>query len=383
MHKRIKNIVSGGDDEGDFVVGNGALSYYSSSEGNLINLVVSGNTTESYGSVGEYYPAIKCYKLNVRIHGRNFMGGDELYVQSKDNLGSKLNELYDDECDEFMYSFNSPDINNYLTKPGCPSFKENTVYTIRFRYYGTPNASTGIAVQYTDGSREDIISGDRKTCNIAFTTVENKTVKCLAPSLNFEDTGTIYLATFGIFEGKTSYDDFEEYRGSVYDLNIKGALGGIKDGNRSAFDTFDWSKKACVHKTHVMTVKKTTVNLKDGKNRPVVIEVPLEKACAYPNPLINFFGYEFRESYDDILDDIYLYTVGDENTVYVTANLTINESNYNTLFSTPQKMVYKTAKWDYLSESSCIDIPKVPAGYVGIEVYRGISAGPIKAFYKK
>ena len=383
MHKRIKNLVSGGDGEGDFVVGTGAVSYFSSSEGSLENLIISGNTSQNYGSMGQYIPARKLYYITVRIHGRNFMSGDEFYSQTANNLGSVFSGDYDDEMDLFFYSFRSPNMSHCLTTPGCPAFKENTVYTIRFTYFGEPNTTTGIAVQYTDGSREDIIAGDDYESNIAFTTVENKSVKCLVPSLDFDGDGIIALTTFGIFEGKTSFDDFEEYRGELYTVRVKRALGGLSNNFGSAYDTFDWKAKQCVHKTHLMTVKEADVSLKDASKKPVIIEVPLEKSCACPNPIINFFGYEFRENYNDISEDIYLYTVGDDKTVYVSGNMTHTASNYNDLFSVPQKMIYKTAGWEYTNESSCIDIPKIPAGYVGIEVYSGIGAGPIKAFYKK
>lgn len=381
MHKRIKNFVSGGDDEGVFVSGKGVVSYYSGSEDSLKNLIIYGNT-DMYGrSLGVLDEDTNLYNVTVRIHGRSFMGAEEFFAQMRENLGTSFDGEYNEDL--FTYSFNSYSPVKSLTKPGCPAFKEDTVYTIRFRYHGTPNSTTGIAVKYTDGSREDIISGDTEDCEIAFTTVKYKSVECLAPSYAFTERGAIYTSTFGIFEGETDYDDFEKYTGTTYTLKFERALYGITGTSNAEYDTFDWKMGQCVHKIHYMSVTESDCSLHDGVERPIVVKVSLDEKCQYPNPISFLRGFEYRENYSDILGNVYFYTFADENAIYVTANLGIGPSSFASLFSPPQRLFFKAAERKYSREQTCIDIPKLHSGYIGIEVFGGIEAGCIKAFYKK
>ena len=231
MHKRIAQVLAGATDEYEYVDGTSAVSYTASEENSLYNIRIYGNAEMIKGAVGALSSTNKNYELYVRIHGENFLGGNELVNCAVQNLNEKFE--YDLYGNQLTYTFHSITSEDYITVPNQPAFKENTVYTVRFRYTGIPNSSTGIKIRYTDGYEEDILSSDEEDSAIAFTTVMGKTVSCIAPSDALPDWGMIYLNTFGIFEGKTGYNYFEEYNAQTYTLKIEQPLAGIRKGIKS------------------------------------------------------------------------------------------------------------------------------------------------------
>lgn len=94
--------------------------------------------------------------------------------------------------------------------------------------------------------------------------------------------------------------------------------------------------------------------------------------------LIN--DYERVDSYEELIGKEYAYTIVG-NSIYFTER-DWTWSYWDTVMYN-RNIVYARDKTECIKENMCIDIPNIPSGYVGIEVYSGGQPGKLIAIYKK
>ena len=113
-------------------------------------------------------------------------------------------------------------------------FKQNTAYTFRMRCQNNQaNANTNLRVYYTDGTYLDFRDNSQSTANvdrnIVITTNANKTIQELR-GVNQAGNTTVYLDSFGVFEGTRTFDDFEPYTAETHTHQYQQEIyGGVDD----------------------------------------------------------------------------------------------------------------------------------------------------------
>ena len=380
MHRKLVTLIMGSERTVSMTAGASAVSYVSRSEGSLENLIISGNANINEGGFGIYDSVSHRYGIKVRIHGKSFMGGDEFHsLLASSHAGYVTISV--DENRRMSYSYNSLSSPVAIILPDMPSFKSDTRYTFRFHYLGTPESSTGLRVKYTDGSSEDILSGAAEECDIAFTSVEGKTVETLESSAELSDVARIDLDSFGIFEGEVDYNDFEPYHGEVYTVSTENPLAGIELSGKSAYDTFDWKSRCTTHRVTALEVENGRLYLENRSTRPIILRVALTNKIAVENPLVIFHDYDYKPTYDEIKGKAETYTVLNESGLALSTTTSTTISNYKRFFTTPRWLIYKRLENSSVYEGVNEKIPTIPAGYVGIEVWGNMMPSGVKAYY--
>ena len=378
MHSRILHRLTGAESTTDCVHGECALSYYSKHEGSLDDLIICGSASAYAGPFGRLNSQTGYYEFNVRIHGRNIMGGEEFAELIKTHYSSEISYSQTGSLFEFGYSY----VDEYrdIINGSIRYFRPNTVYTFRFHFIGGKQSSTGIRVAYSDGSYEDILAGDTNECDIAFHSAKGKTVSYVRLSNVWVSSHIIDLSTFGIFEGELDYDTFEAYSGNVYTLCSSSCYCG-QDGNYpTCYDTFEWKSKLSTLRLRQVSINKGNVSLYQSGSKPIV-QINLPSPINPKRPSVQFHTYTLKDSLEELTDSEYAYTVAGEDFIYATTYY--GNRDYTMEFKTAKNLIYSRDKSLFVREDMCMDIPSVPAGYVGIEVYGNISPKKIMAYYKK
>lgn len=377
MHSRILHRLSDAESTTDCAIGECSLSYYSNREGSLDNLIIFGNASAYAGPLGSLNSQSGYYEFKVRIHGRNIMGGEEFAELIKAHY-SDINYSQNGSLFEFGYS----SVSEYgdIINGSIRYFKPNTVYTFRFHFIGGKQSSTGIRVAYDDGSYEDILAGDTNDCDIAFHSARGKTLSFVRLSNISVSSHIIDLSTFGIFEGELDYDTFEEYSGSVYTISTSSCYCGQDGDYIPVYDTFEWKSKLSTLRLRRVMIDKSNIYLYQSGSLPIV-QVNLPSAINQKRPSVQFHTYTQMDSLEEIRNTEYAYTIADEETLYMTPYYDIY--NYITEFNTAKALIYARDKSLFVKEKMCMDMPSVPAGYIGIEVYGNVSPKKIMAYYKK
>ena len=379
MHSRILHRLTAAESGLDTAVGSYCLSYTSDKENSLDNLIICGNASAYTGPFGKENSETGYRDINVRIHGRNIMGGEEFYSEMTQMYGSYINHSRNGDLFEFSYTYVPSYLNAIGTLPRI--FKENTVYTFRFHFKGKRNSSTGIQILYNGSSCEDILAGDTDECDIAYSSAPGKTIAFICLS-NIEASGfTIDLSSFGIFEGEVGYDDFEPYSGNVYTISTSSGLCG-QDDDVACYDSLDWKNKISTLRINRVTIDKSGISAVDYMKNPVIVKIRIPTPVNAKRPSVVFHTYEKKGSYDEIVGENYAYTVADESSIYL--SLAEGLVNYLMEFNIPKVLLYAKETNTYVKEDMCIDIPPVPRGYVGIEVWaHNLTSKKLIAHYKK
>lgn len=380
MHSRILHRLSGYESGCECAVGTHCLSYTSNKNDSLDNLIIYGKATPFLGPLGTLNSSTGRYETKVRIHGINIMDGFEFFERAQQRYGSYVDCMIDEDS-YFVYDYDyAPD---YLDILGIDvnCFKENTVYTFRFHFIGRKNSSTGIQIYYTDNSSEDIISGDSDDCYIAYTSAEGKTISRIKFSNISISFYSIDVPSFGIFEGAHGYDYFDIYRGQVYTLSTSSPYCGHTAEGICRYDTFDWKNKISTLRLRKVMLTRNDACNSDHYADPWIVEVSLPYPMNLECPMDAFYNYTKKDSLEDIMGVEYTYTIVDEDTIYISAHYGL--ANAYEAFYSSKGMVYARDKISYVREKSCISIPSVAAGYVGIEVWGTTTPSKLVAYYKK
>ena len=378
MHSRILHRLTAAESGLDTAVGSYCLSYTSDKENSLDNLIICGSASAYSGPLGEQNTETGYYEMNVRIHGRNLLGGEEFYSLMTQRYSSYINHSRNGDLFEFSYTYVPSYMNIFGSAPRM--FKKNTVYTFRFHFIGGKGKSTGIQIVYEDGCCEDILAGDTNECDIAYTSAPGKTIDWIKLS----DIGTngfiIDLSTFGIFEGEVGYDDFEPYAGNVYTLSTSSCYCG-QDDDVPCYDSFEWKTKISTQRLRRIMVDKSRIYPSETHATPMILDVTLPTPINMKRPSLVFHTYKKKDSFDEIVGVEYAYAIVDEDTVALSLYKGIY--NFTMEFNNPRALIYARETALYVKEDMCIDIPDVPSGYVGIEVWSNISPKKLIAHYKK
>ena len=381
MHKRISQFLLGSESDLGYARGGSCLSYVSNKENSLENLIIYGSSTPSSAPLGVLNEATGLYDIKVRLHGANLMGGEEFANIAIAKYGSKLS--YTKTGDIFKYSISAPNQSTGIT-PEIPCiFKPNTVYTFRFHFKGTKNTSTGIRIAYTDGCSEDILAGTTDECDIAYTSVVGKSVSCIKFSPKGATNFTIDLSTFGIFEGEHGYDYFEPFWGDVYTLCTSTPYHGYEVKMGSIYDRFECKRK--ISSLHIMkqVIDESRLRYLDRMAVPMTVRIRLLSPPNINRPIIYFEGFTQYDTYDDIIGKVNAFCVPDETFIYYSGDENTNNVNYKEPFKQSKVILTSRKEKKYVIENTCVDMPNVERGYVGIEVYGGREPSHIIAYYKK
>ena len=90
MRKRTAELLISSTERYECAEGESAVSFTSSRDGSIENILIYGNAEHDKGSLGVLETWSGLYETCVRVHGRNFMGGEEFYNLANENLGSDL-----------------------------------------------------------------------------------------------------------------------------------------------------------------------------------------------------------------------------------------------------------------------------------------------------
>ncbi len=381
MHSRILHRLSDAASGSECAVGSYCLSYNSSCDDNLENLVIYGKANTISSPLGTLDQSTGKYNIKVRIHGINLIDGFDFFEAMATMYSSYIECMFDEDS-YFQYRYDYADEYANIIGSNPKLFKENTVYTFRFHFIGQRNSSTGIQICYTDSSSEDIMSGDSDDCYIAYTSVEGKTISEIKLSqIPTADYYRIEVLSFGIFEGAHDYDYFDYYRGYEYTISMSNPLCGHTVGGVGIYDTFDWKNKSSTIRIMRTTFTRDKAFFAEIPSDPQIIQLHLPVPADMNRPMDLFYTYPRKDSVEDIIGVEYAYTLVDESTVYFSPYFGIYTASQ--AFSYPKSIVYARAEKLYVKENSCIDIPRVAKGYVGIEVYGSGVPNKLLAYYKK
>ena len=123
-------------------------------------------------------------------------------------------------------------------------FKPNTAYTFRMKcqvsYAGT---NTNLRVYYTDNTYIDFRDNSQSDAdtdrNIVITTNANKTIQELR-GVNQAGTTTVYLDSFGVFEGTRTFEEFESYTGETKTHEYSETIYGGSDDFVNGLLSVEW-----------------------------------------------------------------------------------------------------------------------------------------------
>ena len=201
----------------------------------------SGETSESGArliGVGDYDSENGAYKINLHIHGRNYLSGEDFAAihMSKEICTSAAvkNGQY-----MFIPDADSPEIP--LIDKSIIKFKENTAYTIAFtvKYLtSTKPRDLKLKINYTDGTSY-IPSYDSyiKEFTECISTDPTKTIKEIASYIGDKQLTVFITEKFGIYQGiySTHAEAHEAYNGEKYDISLTAPLYAI-DYSRDEID---------------------------------------------------------------------------------------------------------------------------------------------------
>lgn len=182
-----------------------------------INLVQSGSGDPSPDNVR---PIMGWTGLNLMKTGANIWGGNALAESFRGAYGFTKNEST--KTITFQRASTSPYHHTLCKLP----FKENTRYTLIFRYSNSAN-NNSIRVTYTNGTYDSFSlrnsSGEKTTASI--TSSSSKTISEIW--LGYTDIAltTVYYEESGLFEGSITGEDFEAYNSE----NFKYAFNGHQE----------------------------------------------------------------------------------------------------------------------------------------------------------
>lgn len=233
MHKKLAKAMIASDTSLKNVKGTSCVSFTTTSENCIKGVRIFATPSDDYSSISKTFNSVVGIKM--RAHGRNKASGKILYDKYKVNITGADSMRYLSSA--MTYSFSKDNGEYWLTCEDV-TYKENTVYTVRFHAIAEyAGQSTGLAIEYTDGTFDEILATDTE-CDIAFHSRERKTVYAIRQTATL-GTITITPGTFGIFEGEFDYSFFEEYSGNEYIIPAKGVFSDIFNGKvyRSYIDT--------------------------------------------------------------------------------------------------------------------------------------------------
>lgn len=161
---------------------------------------------------------------NVTRTGKNIWGGDVLAEAFRGCTG------YAKDTTAKTITFNRAPTSPYHMTLCAVPFKPLTRYTL-LAQYSNGGQNTSIIVEYTDGTSAQISfdNSSNVKSSRAFVTASGKTVKEFYLGYKATSKTTFYYEESGVFEGVLTYNDFETYSGTTYNVSF-GAAGTVYGG---------------------------------------------------------------------------------------------------------------------------------------------------------
>ena len=380
MHRKVTEFLTLFEPQSSLAVGEGGTSYLSGSDNSITNIRIYGNTSESGNPTPGASNWSSSYPMTLKIHKKNLMSGEE--------FASLISNL---SCEDNMIDYYDGRINYYIFDPygdvvsrSNIAFKENTRYTITFRFRsGSYDTAVGLKFSYTDGT-EEVLHAPSATeeCTVHAVSQSGKTLAAISSS----EVSDSYIFTdrFGIFEGEVSDEEFEPFEGQMIDLSGTDSLtSGVINGITYR-DTLDIAKGTLTKYFENITPRYSSSFINHSPtNSPKVYGLNLQRKVDLANHNSSFTGFTYYETLALLKKNEYGYTfTSDGKQVLFTFGKSFSSTPKSYFGSNLSFLQYKL-ETNVVKKINPVVFSEIKKGFVGVSLACEVMPHTVKVNYKK
>lgn len=380
MHRKVTEFLTLYEPKTNLAVGGGSVGFMTDSDNSIENIRIYGNTSET----GNPTPGASAwgdnYTMTLKIHKRNLMSGDEFanllsFLSSEDNMI----DYYDGLICYYIF-----DPYGEVVGKSDIAFKENTRYTITFRFQSDSyEYDVGLKFRYTDGTEELIRApSNTEECTVNVTSAVGKTIEAIIPSV--ASYSYIYPDSFGIFEGEVSEEDFEPFQGQLINLSGKESLASGVINGVTYRDTIDLKSGTLTKYFENVTPRYNSSLFNYALyETPSIYGLKLARNADVANHCSSFTGFTYYASLAELRNNEYGYTfTADGKQVLFTFDKDFSDSPNSYFSSNKRHLQYKLVN-PLVKSINPLALSEIPKGYVGVSLACQIPPHMLKVNYKK